>query len=95
MYFTRAELSKAPVRPLCDAIATQSLKSIDAAADLRGLYGGAGGTVLEGAELYRFASHMSPPSYDELAPSPPKASKALLSFYLIFLMTDFKLITTQ
>lgn len=66
-------LPDAQVRPLCDAVAARTLKSISAAADLQGLYGGAGGKVLEGSELCIPAPKTGPPSYSEVAPPPPGA----------------------
>lgn len=59
------------VRPLSEAIATQTIGSSHSAADLRGLYSGAGGKVLAGAELCSPVPNRAPPSYDELAPAPP------------------------
>lgn len=59
------------VRPLSEAIATQTIGFLQSAADLRGLYGGAGGKVLAGAELCGPVLNTAPPSYDELAPAPP------------------------
>ncbi|KAH8756101.1 hypothetical protein F5883DRAFT_383269, partial [Diaporthe sp. PMI_573] len=73
VYWTHATLCKAQLRPLCDAIAARNLKAIGAAAELQGLYGGAGGKVLEGSELCIPVPKTAPPSYSELAPSPPGA----------------------
>ncbi|POS77137.1 hypothetical protein DHEL01_v204475 [Diaporthe helianthi] len=64
-------LSDAQLRPLCDAVAARTLKSISAAAELQGLYGGAGGKVLEGSELCIPVPKTGLPSYSELAPPPP------------------------
>lgn len=61
------------VRPLCDAVAARTLKSIGAAAELQGLYGGSGGRVLEGGELCIPAPKTGPPAYSELEPGPPGA----------------------
>ncbi|CAN8105947.1 unnamed protein product [Discula destructiva] len=71
VYLPHELLSEAQVRPLCDAVARRTLKSIDAASDLKGLYGGAGGKVLEGAELCIPVTNSAPPAYNELAPAPP------------------------
>lgn len=40
VYWTHPTLSKIQIRALCDAVATQTLKPIGAAAELQGLYGG-------------------------------------------------------
>ncbi|KAG8158062.1 hypothetical protein KVR01_011823 [Diaporthe batatas] len=66
-------LSDSQMRPVCDAIWDRRLKSISAAADLQGLYGGAGGRVLERSELCLPVPKSSPPSYSELEPGPPGA----------------------
>jgi hypothetical protein len=71
VYWTDPALSEVQLRPLCDAVAARTLKPINAAADLQGLYGGAGGKVLEGAGLCTPVPQTAPPSYGELVPSPP------------------------
>lgn len=70
VYFTHAALPEPLLQSLCARI--RSLNPSNAAADLRGLYGGAGGKVLAGAEMCSPAPpNAAPPSYDELGPSPP------------------------
>lgn len=74
VYWARATaLSDAQLRPLCDAVSARTLKPISAEADLQGLYGGAGGKVLEGSELCIPVPKTGPPSYSEVAPPPPGA----------------------
>lgn len=74
VYWKRASTpSEAQLQPLCDAVAARTLKSISAAADPQGLYGGAGGKVLQGSELLLPVPKTSPPSYSEIAPPAPGA----------------------
>lgn len=86
VYFAQADMSEAHFRPLCDAVAARTLKSMNAAADLRGLYEGAGGKVLKGAELYILASKIAPPSYSDLVPSPPEAHVKLGMIFVVCIM---------
>lgn len=76
IYLKRRALSEDVLRSLCDAIAQRSLKSIDTASALAGLYKGAGGRVFEEEPVVTSAAPVpsSPPSYDELAPTPPRYS---------------------
>lgn len=73
VYLAHPSLSEAFLRPLCNAVASRTLKPIDSAAALRSLYRGLGGKVLEGAALHIPVPSTSPPSYDELGPMPPLA----------------------
>ncbi|KAI1746555.1 hypothetical protein F4782DRAFT_544180 [Xylaria castorea] len=73
VYLAHPSLSEAFLRPLCNAVASGTLKPIDSAAALRSLYRGLGGKVLGGDELRIPVPFASPPSYDELGPMPPQA----------------------
>ncbi|KAI1202990.1 hypothetical protein F5X97DRAFT_318585 [Nemania serpens] len=73
VYLAHSSLSGAFLRSLCNAVASKALKPIDSAAELRSLYGGLGGKVLEGAALRIPVPPTSPPSYDEIGPMPPQA----------------------
>lgn len=80
VYFPRSVLSKVLLVSLCKAASSGVLKSIARQADLASLYRGKGGEVMIGSETPTIAAshdvvppHGSPPSYDELGPSPPPA----------------------
>lgn len=72
------------LRPLCAAVAEQSLKHSNMNTELLGLYRGGGSKILQGADL---RLPPSPPSYDEPgeppAPYSPKSSKSVLTLLII------------
>lgn len=75
VYFPRNVLSRARLVSLCAAASSGELKSIARQADLNSLYRGKGGRVISQPETAHDAAPgpSSPPSYDELGPSPPLA----------------------
>lgn len=75
IYFPRKALSQARLVSLCEAASSGALKSIARQADLTSLYRGKGGRVITQLDTPDDAAPgpSSPPSYDELGPSPPLA----------------------
>ncbi|KAI0447035.1 hypothetical protein F4803DRAFT_558975 [Xylaria telfairii] len=59
VYLAPPSLSEAFLQPLCNAVASRTLKPIDSAAALRSLYRGLGGKILEGAPLKTEADVMA------------------------------------
>lgn len=75
VHLRRNVLSQARLVSLCEVVCSRVLKSISRQADLASLYRGRGGQGLsELQHAVELASRpSSPPSYDELGPSPPLA----------------------
>lgn len=75
VYFARNAVSQARLVSLCEAASGGELKSIARQADLTSLYRGKGGRVITQLDApdNTVPGPSSPPSYDELGPSPPLA----------------------
>jgi hypothetical protein len=81
IYISQKVLLKAQLASVCEAVSNQTLKSPQAQSDLASLYRGKGGQVIKPSPVAAAAAGSghdsivqqaeSPPSYDELAPSPP------------------------
>lgn len=83
---------------LCDAVSRNELGSIAAHSNALSLYAGAGGKIVEGDSLVRsdntaisernepaiMPQAENPPSYDEVPPGPPLASKSIRHRCLLF-----------
>lgn len=71
VYLPQNVSSKARMRSLCKAASNGSMRSIPRQADIASLYQGRGGQLINVSSTCDIGS---PPSYDEVEPSPPAAS---------------------
>ncbi|KAF4314409.1 hypothetical protein GTA08_BOTSDO01197 [Botryosphaeria dothidea] len=71
LLFPSKHMSHQRLSTLCSMARDGGLKPVTSQLDLTSLNGGKGADIVEGVDLYVPTPADSPPSYDELAPSPP------------------------